>query len=147
MTKIAHGKLAAGGALAAIVMNICDYVSNNFILANDWERVARLRNIDMAAMGSVQTLITYVLIDILLGFLVVFAYAAIRPRFGRGAATASVAAFIVFLPETLATASLVVGGFFSWDVFVRSQALMLVSILAGALSGAWIYSEPEDEPD
>ena len=34
MPKFDIGKLAAGGALAAIVMNICDYVSNNFILAS-----------------------------------------------------------------------------------------------------------------
>jgi uncharacterized membrane protein len=145
--KFDIGKLAAGGALAAIVMNICDYVSNNFILANDWERVARLRNVDMEVMGGVHALVILVLVDILLGFLVVFAYAAIRPRFGRGPATATVAAFMVFLPQALIVATLVVGGFFSWDVFVRSQALMLVSVLAGALSGAWIYSEPTDEPD
>jgi hypothetical protein len=146
MTKIAYGKLAAGGTLAAIVMNICDYVSNNFILANDWDRVARLRNIDMAVMGSLTATLTYVLVDVVLGFLVVLTYAAIRPRFGRGAGTASVAAFIVFMAQALDRATLA-GSFFSWDVFVRSEALMLVSVLAGALCGAWIYSEPEDEPD
>jgi hypothetical protein len=146
VAKFDIGKLAAGGALAAIVMNICDYVSNNFILAADWERVARLRNVDMDVMGSTPFLVKYVLIDVVLGFLVVLTYAAIRPRFGRGAATASVAAFIVFLAQALPMAALA-GAFFSWDVFVRSQALMLVSVLAGALSGAWIYSEPTDEPD
>ena len=147
MTKIAYGKLAAGGALAAILMNICDYVSNNFILASDWERVARLRNIDMDVMGGVPATIGYVLVNIALGFLVVLTYAAIRPRFGRGPATALVAAFILFVPQALAQSTLVLGGFFSWDVFVRSQALVLVSFLAGALSGGWIYSEPEDDPD
>jgi hypothetical protein len=144
--KFDIGKLAAGGALAAIVMNICDYVSNNFILASDWERVARLRNVDMDVMSSVPATVTYVLINTIFGFLVVLTYAAIRPRFGRGPATASVAAFIVFLAQALSMAALA-GAFFAWDVFVRSQALMLVSVLAGALSGAWIYSEPTDEPD
>ena len=144
--KFDIGKLVAGGALAAIVMNICDYVSNNFILAADWERVARLRNVDMDVMSSVPATATYVAINTLFGFLVVLTYAAIRSRFGKGAATACVAAFIVFVSQALAMAALA-GAFVPWEVFVRSQALMLVSILAGALSGAWIYSEPTDEPD
>jgi hypothetical protein len=144
--KFDIGKLAAGTALAAIVMSICDYVSNNFILAADWERVFRLRNVDMDAMSSLSATITYVAINTLFGFLVVLTYASIRSRFGKGAATACVAAFIVFMSQALAMAALG-GGFIPWELFVRSQALMLVSILAGALSGAWIYTEPTDDPD
>jgi len=144
--KFDIGKLVAGGILAGVVMNICDYVSSNFILVNDWDRVARLRNMDMAVLGGTASLVTNIAVDFALGFLIVFIYAAIRPRMGRGPATATVAAFLAFLPEALYMATLA-SAFYTWDVYVRSQALMLVSYLAGGISGAWIYSEPEDDPD
>jgi len=145
-SKFDYGKLVAGGVLAAVVMNICDFVSNNFILTNDWDRIVRLRNMDVAVMSSRSVLVTDILVDVGLGFLAVFTYAAIRTRMGRGAGTACVAAVIVFLPIALYLATLA-ESFYTWDVYVRSQALELVSILLGTLSGAWIYSEPEDDPD
>ena len=145
MSKVNGGKLLAGGVLAGIVMNICDYVSNNFILATDWEHIARIRNVDMADMGSTTSLVTYVVVDMLLGLLVVWTYAAIRPRLGQGPGTAIVAGFMVFLAQALLMASYAVS-FLTWDVFIRGGLLMLVSTLAGALAGGWVYAE-EDHYD
>lgn len=144
MSRVNGGKLVAGGILAGVVMNICDYVSNNFILATDWERIARIRNVDMADMSSTSALVTYVGVDLLLGLLVVWTYAAIRPRLGRGPGTAIVAGFMVFLAQALLMASYAVS-FLTWDVFIRGGVLMLVSALAGALAGGWVYAEADDE--
>jgi len=141
--RVNLGKLVAGSVLAGIVMNICDYVSNNFILATDWEHIARIRNVDMADMTSATALITYITVDLLLGFLVVWTYAAIRPRLGRGPGTAVIAGFMVFAAEALLMASYAVS-FLTWDVFIRGGLLMLVTTLAGALSGAWVYGEEGD---
>jgi hypothetical protein len=145
-SKIDTGKLAAGSLLAALVMAICDWLSNNYVMADDWERVARLRNVDTTAMTSNAEFAVLIVSNVLLGFLLVFTYAAIRPRFGRGPATAVVASFIVFLPQAIYMATLA-GSFFTWNVFIRSGALLLVGTLAAGLSGAWIYSEPTDDPD
>jgi hypothetical protein len=125
-------------------MNICDYVSNNFILATDWEHIARIRNVDMADMSSTPALVTYVVVDLLLGLLVVWTYAAIRPRLGQGPGTAIVAGFMVFLPQALLMASFAVS-FLTWDVFIRGGVLMLVSALAGALAGGWVYAEDDSD--
>jgi hypothetical protein len=137
------GKLVAGGVLASVVMNICDYISNNFILANDWEHISRIRNVDVSQMTSGTALATYVLVDIVLGFLVVWTYAAIRPRLGRGPGTAIVAGFMVWLAQAALMASYAVS-FLTWDVLIRGGLLLLVTCLAGALAGAWVYSEPGD---
>jgi hypothetical protein len=137
------GKLVAGGVLAGIVMNICDYVSNNFVLVTDWEHIARIRNVDIADMSSSTALVTYIVVDLLLGFLVVWTYAAIRPRLGRGPGTAVIAGFMVFAAQALLMASYAVS-FLTWDVFIRGGLLMLVTALAGALSGAWVYGEEGD---
>jgi hypothetical protein len=82
VSRVNGGKLIAGGILAGVVMNICDYVSNNFILATDWEHIARIRNVDLADMSSTSALVIYVGVDMLLGLLVVWTYAAS----GRGSA-------------------------------------------------------------
>ena len=58
MANINAGKLVAGSILAGVVLNLCDYVSNNFILAADWEHIARVRNVDMADMSSSTALVT-----------------------------------------------------------------------------------------
>ena len=142
MSTVNTGKLIAGGILAGVVMNICDYVSNNFILAADWEHIARIRNVDMGDMSSTTALVTYVVVDMLLGLLVVWTYAAIRPRFGQGPGTALRAGFAVFLAQALLMASYAVS-FLTWDVFIRGGLLMLVSVLAGALAGGWVYSEDD----
>lgn len=143
MGKVNFGKLVAGSILAGIVMNICDYVSNNLILATDWEHIARIRNVDMADMSSTTALVTYIVVDLLLGFLVVWTYAAIRPRLGRGPGTAVIAGFMVFAAQALLMASYAVS-FLTWDVLIRGGLLMLVTALAGALSGAWVYGEDGD---
>jgi hypothetical protein len=143
VTKINVGKLVAGSILAGVVMNICDYVSNNFILAADWEHIARIRNVDMADMAGTTALVTAILGDVLLGFLVVWTYAAIRPRLGRGATTAIIAGFMVWLAEALLMASYAVT-LLTWDVLFRSGLLLLVTSLAGALAGGWVYSEDGD---
>jgi hypothetical protein len=144
VSRVNGGKLAAGGILAGVVMNICDYVSNNFILAADWEHIARIRNVDIADMSSTSALVTYVVVDMLLGLLVVWTYAAIRPRLGQGPGTAIVAGFMVFFAQALLMASYSVS-FLTWDVLIRGGVLMLVSALAGALSGAWVYAEEDSE--
>ena len=141
--RVNIGKLVAGGVLAGIVMNICDYVSNNFILVNDWEHIARIRNVDMADMSGTTALVTYVVVDLLVGFLVVWTYAAIRPRLGRGPGTAVIAGFMVFAAQALLMTSYAVS-FLTWDVLIRGGLLMLVAALAGALSGAWAYGEDGD---
>lgn len=143
MSKISIGKLVAGGVLAGVVMNICDYISNNLILATDWEHIARIRNVDMSSMTSGTALAVYVLVDVIFGFLVVWTYAAIRPRLGRGPGTAIVAGFMVWLAQALLMASYSVS-FLTWDVLIRGGLLLLVTCLAGALAGAWVYSEPDD---
>jgi hypothetical protein len=145
VSRVNGGKLVAGGILAGVVMNICYYVSNNFILATDWEHIARIRNVDVADMSSTSSLVTYVVVAMLLGLLVVWTYAAIRPRLGQGPGTAVVAGFMVFFAQALLMASYAVS-FLTWDVLIRGGVLMLVSALAGALAGGWVYAE-EDSGD
>jgi hypothetical protein len=146
VTKINAGKVLAGGVLAGVLMNGIDYVSNNFIMAKDWQNVAQMRNIDPTVMAGTPALVTALAVDFVFGFLIVLTYAAVRPRFGPGPATAAISSFLLFLASALVMATLA-GAFFSWDVYIRWAALFLVSTLVGGLSGAWVYSEGDPPLD
>ena len=131
-----------GGIAAGIVLAAASYASDQFIMAKDWQTVAQLRNIDMLEMGSRSALILSVVVNLLLGFLIVFVYAGIRPRFGPGAGTALIAAFVVFLASALVMATMA-GIFFSRDLYIRSEAVTLVAMLVAGLAGGWVYGEEE----
>jgi hypothetical protein len=146
MAAISPGKLVLGGVAAGVVMNAIDYVSNNFILAKDWQNVAQLRNIDLARMGGPSAIVTYAIVDLLFGFLLVLTYAGIRPRFGPGPGTATVASGLVFAAWALVLSTFA-GVFFSWDVYIRTGALALVAMLAAGQAGAWVYSEEAPAED
>lgn len=140
--RINTGKMLLGGVAAGLVLAAASYASDQFIMAKDWQMVAQLRNIDVLDMGSMSATILSVVVNVLLGFLIVFVYAAIRPRFGPGPGTASIAAFVVFLASALVMATMA-GIFFSRDLYIRSEAVTLVAMLAAGLAGGWVYGEEE----
>ena len=144
MSKINIGKAAAGGVLAGVILSVLDFVINNYILAGDWQNVAHLHNIDLTVMGGTSALIVMLVVDFILGQVLVVTYAAIRPRFGPGAGTAAVAAFLIFLPVALQLATFA-GLFISWELYIRQAALLLVAMIVAAVAGAWVYSEEETE--
>jgi hypothetical protein len=142
--KINAGKAVAGGVLAAVILSGLDFVINNYILAGDWQNVAHLRNIDLTTMGGTSALVLMLVVDFILGQVLVLTYAAIRPRFGPGPGTASIAAFLIFLPVGLELATFA-GVFISWELYIRQAALLLVAMIAAAIAGAWVYAEDESE--
>lgn len=145
-SSIKISRLVTAGLVAGLIMNACDFVINNYIMADAWQRVAQAHNVDLATMGGPWALAMFVAIDFVLGLLIVWIYAGIRPRFGPGRATGVMAALAVFAAEALVMAEFA-GWLFPWDLYVRSNALLLVSTLAGGIGGAWAYSEEGDLPD
>ena len=145
-SRINAGKMLLGGVAAGLVLAAASYVSDQFIMAKDWQTVAQLRNIDVLEMGSQSALILSLTVNVLLGFLIVFVYAGIRPRFGPGPGTALIAAFVVFLASALVMATMA-GIFFSRDLYIRTEAVTLVAMLAAGLAGGWVYGEDEKDKD
>jgi hypothetical protein len=138
LTKVLIGGLAAGAVLA-----VSDFAINNFILADAWQRVLQARNVDLSTSGGNGEVVKFVLIDLLFGWLIVWVYAAIRPRLGPGPGTAAKATLVVFAAGALNMATFA-PWMFSWDMFVRSAALGAVSMLVAGWVGGWVYSEETD---
>ena len=138
--------LLLGGVAAAVVLNACDWVVNNYVLADYWRHLGQTHNVDMFLMSGPSATATFVVIDVLLGFLLAWLYTAIRPRLGPGASTSIIATSTVWVVATLQMATY--GGWFiPWDLFIRSGALSFVSMQAAGLAAAWIYKEEEPETD
>jgi len=97
----------------------------------------------MFEMNGTSVLVTTVLVDCVLGFVLAWVYAAIRPRLGPGPGTAIIASFVVF---GIANAQIATfgGWLVTWDVFVRTAALSLASLLAAGLAAGWVYKEAGD---
>src|SRR5687767_5477849 len=91
-------KVIAGGLVAGIVMNVLGYVGQGLLLGERMmsEMVTAAPTLEGKGMGS-GALAGRVLTQFAVGFLLVWLYAAMRPRFGPGMKTAALAAFVVWL--------------------------------------------------
>jgi hypothetical protein len=141
MTAINTGKVFVGGLVAGLVMNVIDMATNFTILKADMEAMVTRLHLDPTLMTSPTGIATWVVIDFVFGILLVFTYAAVRPRFGPGPKTAVVAGVTLYLAVTAVLYGFATMGVFTLDLFVKSSACALVSTLAGSLAGAAVYKE------
>ena len=84
MTSVNTGRVILGGLVAGAVINIGDYLINNLLLAEAWQRLAQGHNIDQTVMGGTAAFATFVTIDFLLGVLLVWFYAAHKNLVAEG---------------------------------------------------------------
>jgi hypothetical protein len=141
MPRINVVKVLIGGLVAGVVANALDYVINTYLLATEMtEMVQRLNLRADVVEGSMYTWIGF---DFVYGLLVVFTYAAMRPRFGPGPKTALIAGMCYWVGFTGLFAGLTAMGLYTHPAFIKSAAFSLASSLVPALVGGAIYTEAE----
>ncbi len=133
------GRIVAGGLLAGVVMNIIDFIVNGLFLGERWSTAMQTRGIDPAAvpLGGAG----WIIADFIAGWFVVWLYAAIHPRFGRGPLTSLIAAVAMWLIAHVTFSSLWFMGVFPWKLIALSGLGALVSALVAALVGCAVYKE------
>ena len=138
------GKVVTGGLAAGLVMNVCDFVSNTYLMAPafkaDMDALNPALMTNMESAGTMM-MVKFVVLDFIFGLLLVWTYAAIRPRFGAGVGTAVKAGLLIWLVSGLTWYFTVVMGLFSMGFFVKSFAFSLVTMLLSAYVGAMLYKE------
>lgn len=138
MGRINLKGVIVGGLVAGLVLNIVDYVFWGVLYAKDLE--AALRAIGRPPADSLIPL--FILLDFVYGIVLVYLYAAIRPRFGPGPGTAVRAGLIVWLLIALLHA---IGeapmGFFPTRLYTTSTVLYLIVFPLAAVAGAKFYRE------
>jgi len=138
---INSGRVVAGGLVAGVVANAIDFVTNTYVLGADMQAWAASHNIDQATLTSGTVAGSWAAVDFIYGLLIVFTYAAMRPRFGAGVRTAIVAGLVVFLAPTIVLFGFTQMGMLTMPMFVKGAIGAVVSSLAAALAGAAVYKE------
>ncbi len=138
------GRVFLGGVAAGVVLNIIDYLSNAVILADRMRADANAfkpgLGDQMAAMSGGQ-IAGYVFFDFMIGMLLVWTYAAVRPRLGPGARTAIYVALLFFVFGMILTYGYKEVGMMSPGLWYIYSGVWLVNLLLASMVGARVYSE------
>lgn len=133
----------AGGFAAAVVTFLLEGVWAQLYMADMEAAMANL-GLTMDMTGASWYLA--ILVSLLVGLTLVFFYAAARPRFGPGPMTAVKVAVALYLGGYLVTLfGYHMAGFYPSNLLMMWGWQGLVSMIAGALVGGWIYKEEEKE--
>lgn len=139
MSKINVGKVLLGGLVAGIVLNIGEAVLNEMVLGQAMKDA--FAKLNLQDPGS-SFIVRAICITFLLGFVLVYLYAAIRPRFGAGPKTAICAGlmawFFVYLYAGYINEAL---GIVPAQPFMIGLVWGLVEYPVAAVAGAWLYKE------
>ena len=139
---ISTSKIVTGGLAAGVVMAVLDFVTNGFLLREQNEAAMNALNPSlMANMEGAATMVIFIAIDFLFGILLVWTYAMIRPRFGPGPRTATIAAVQLWLVAGAIYAFMVAAGMFTWSYYLIGSVASFVMLVASAQVGAMIYKE------
>lgn len=144
--NINRQKLLVGGLAAGLVLNVIDFLSHGVILAEqmraDGNAFKPGFGDQMATMDGSQ-IAMFVFFDFVVGILLVWTYAAIRPRFGPGVRTAGYVALVFFVFGLIVSYGYKVMGVMSPGVWWTYSFIWLVALLLASALGAWLYSEDE----
>ena len=138
---INYGRVALGGLVAGVVANICDNISNGILLTDDMNRMTSRLNLDPDVVSSQGVFVTWVVVDFIYAFLIVWTYAAVRPRLGPGPKTAIIAGLILWGAITAVLLGYQQMGVFTFDSFLKSAGLLALSTILASLAGGAVYKE------
>ena len=139
MSGINVSRVAIGGLAAGVVANALDYVINTYLMHA--EGIDMVQRLNLPADAWQVAMVTWIVVDFIWGLLLVFAYAAMRPRFGPGPGTAVIAGLVLWAAVTAVFAGLTSTGIYTEQAYIKNSALFLVSTMAASLVGAYLYKE------
>lgn len=135
-------RVLLGGLAAAVVLNLIDYITYDVILSARMTAAADAFKPGLASvMMSGDAVVVYVITDIVFGLLLVWTYAAIRPRFGPGIGTAVTTAVVFWLFGSFINASALLNGMMSMGLWWTTDIISLLNFVIATGVGASIYKE------
>lgn len=135
-----YGRVILGGLVAGLVMNAGEFLLNGVILHKAMVDWASLHN--FPAEPAPSFMVVAIGLTFVLGIVMVWLYALIRPRMGPGPKTAIVAALVMWFGVY------VYMGIIYGILLVQPMNIVGISIVWGlgefviaAIAGAWLYKE------
>ena len=139
MARINTRGVVVGGLAAGLIINISEYILNEPVLGA--QMAASLTAHNLPPIGG-NAIAVFVVLGFVLGLVLVWLYAAIRPRFGAGPRTAAIAGVIVwFLDYFCGAIGFGALGLFSQRVILIALVWGLIELVLAALVGGRFYSE------
>jgi hypothetical protein len=140
MGKINLGRVILGGLVAGVIIDIVEGVMNGVVLMSRWAE--QMASLNRPAVGSVKQIIAFNVWGLAAGILVVWLYAAIRPRMGAGPRTAICAGLFCWATiDGMGTAVPVFLHIYKVDLGLIGVGYGLVEMVVAALVGAYLYKE------
>jgi len=135
-------KVVVAGIVAGIVANVVGFVAFGMLLGPRIEAEAVAVAPVLAGRGMSSTAIaTNVLASFVTGMLLVWLYAAMRPRFGPGPTTALYAALVVWLCGFLFHLDWLLVGMMTPATYAMASLAALIQVIAAAWVGGMLYKE------
>ena len=139
MGKVNLGRVLIGGLLAGLIINISEFVLNGVILAEEMN--AAMAALNKPPIGP-DMIVWFVVMAFGLGFMLVWVYAAIRPRFGPGVRTAVCASAVVWgLAYLYPNIFSIIMNLFPRNATLFATAWGLGELVVAGIAGAWAYTE------
>lgn len=139
MNRIQWGRVIAGGLAAGVVLNLGEWLLHEVILRERMEAAAAAMGMETPTSSDIAI---FVAMTFVLGLLLVWLYAAIRPRYGPGVKTAVRAAVAVWAFGS-ATFALAMGslGLFPARLMTYVALWSLAEVIVAVVIGAALYRE------
>ena len=135
-------KVVVGGLTAGVVMNVSGFLVQGMLLGKRMEDemsavapALKGKGMDAGSMTG------RVVSQFVIGILLVWLYAAMRPRFGPGPRTAFLAAFVVWLCGFVFYMDWLYLGLMSVGLYAIVSIAMLITCAVAAWVGAMLYKE------
>lgn len=139
MKNINFGRVILGGLLAGLILNIGEYLLNEVVFRQQMQEFFERLRLPVPGGSFIAIAVG---ITFLLGIVMVWLYAMIRPRFGPGPKTAIIAAFVIWFCVYFYCGLLnsIVFGLPATSV-IMGMAWGIIEYVVAAIAGAWLYKE------
>jgi hypothetical protein len=139
MNKINFTRVLLGGLVAGVVLNIGEFILNDMILAAQMKEL--LGRLNLPDPGG-SFIAVAVILTLVIGVVIVWMYAAMRPRLGPGPKTAICAGIIAWIFVCVYCG--VINGIVlqaPTNFLIIAIAWCFVEYVLAAIAGAWLYKE------
>ena len=135
-------KVVVGGLVAGVVMNVVGFVVQGLLLGKRMEAEMLAVAPSLAGRGiDTGIMVSRVGTQFIIGLLLVWLYAAMRPRFGPGMKTAAYAAAVIWLCGFVFYLDWLYMGMMLPVTYAIVSVVMFVTLLIAAGVGGMLYTE------
>ena len=139
MGRINLARVLIGGFIAGIIINASEFVLNTMVVEE--EMTAAMAALNKPPVDP-SMIIWFVIFSFGFGFILVWTYAAIRPRFGAGVKTAVCASMLCWgLGYLFPNLFFIVIDLFPRHLMILTTVWGLVEVVIAGIAGAWAYTE------